>query len=81
MFFLKKKNQEKENDSKGKQLEGSIVESSYAYTDALASTLDQVNHVNPFEKHDWVLNSGCTYHMTPFRVWFNNQQRVYIYGE
>ena len=50
-----------------KQPEASIVESSFTYTDALASTLDQVNHVSPLGKHDLVLDSRCTYHMTPFR--------------
>ena len=76
MFFLKRKNQEKEKDSKRKQPEVSIVESSFTYTDALASTLDQANHVNPLEKHDWILDSGCTYHMTPFRAWFNNNRKI-----
>lgn len=34
-YSLKRKNQEKEKDSKGKQPEASIVEDSYLYSDAL----------------------------------------------
>lgn len=67
-YSLKRKNQEKEKDSKNKQPEASIVEGSYIYSDVLATTQDKTNQVSPLGKHDWVLDSECTYHMTPFRT-------------
>lgn len=48
-FILKRKNQEEKKETKGKHPEASIVESSYVYSDALASTQDQANQVSPLE--------------------------------
>lgn len=75
-YNVKRKNQEKEKDAKGKQPEASIVEGFYFYSNALTSTRDKANQVSLLGKHDWVLDSGCTNHMTPFKSWFNTYKEV-----
>lgn len=46
------------------------------FLDALVSTNEKANLVSPFRKHDWVLDLGCTFHMSPpFKPWFNTYKR------
>lgn len=43
---------------------------------ALASTQDRVNNINPLEKHDWVLDSGCIYYMTLMKHLFITYKEI-----
>lgn len=69
-YSLKRKLQNQKN-RKPKQAEASVGENTLTFSDALA-TSDQCNdQPNPLEKQDWVLDFGCSFHMTPSKGWFS----------
>ncbi|CAH9140086.1 unnamed protein product [Cuscuta epithymum] len=43
--------------------------------DDILMVCDHVNSVrNPLSEHEWLIDSGCTYHMSPFRDLFSTYE-------
>lgn len=63
-YSLKRKNQY-QRSKKNKQPEASVGENSITYSDALATSDKKDDQSEASEKHDWVIDSGCSFHMTP----------------
>ncbi|KAL2235906.1 UNVERIFIED_CONTAM: Retrovirus-related Pol polyprotein from transposon TNT 1-94 [Sesamum indicum] len=38
----------------------------------------EVNSVNTFDMHEWLIDSGCTFHMSPFKEIFTNMKYEHI---
>ena len=53
------------------------------YSDALAISENSIQIECKKDTHDWVLDSGCSFHMTPLKGWFTtykvwNESLVYM---
>lgn len=66
-YFLKKKQNLK--NKKSQPAEASVGENVVTYSDVLAATDNRAHSSNTRENNDWLLDSGCSYHMTPSRTW------------
>ncbi|MDV3143386.1 MAG: hypothetical protein Q8761_03110, partial [Sweet potato little leaf phytoplasma] len=70
-YSLKRKNNQNKKFKKNKQSEAAVGENSITYSDALATSDHCSDEQEYFEKYDWVIDSGCSFHMTPTKGWFS----------
>lgn len=73
-YSLKRRNQN-QRFRKNKQSEAAVGENSITYSDALA-TFDQcIIQQSSSECHDWIIDSGCSFHMTLEKGWFSTYRK------
>lgn len=66
--FLERKFKKK-NESNEEMARASIVTDGYLCAEVLMATSN-------FTQEEWVLNTGCSYHMTPNKYWFLGLKEV-----
>ena len=73
-FFIKKKQNQKKQKEKQQEehkAEALIVEQApFVYSDALTISENSIQIEGNKDTHDWVLDSGYSFYMTPLKGWF-----------